>query len=185
MAIGERIRFFRMLRGMTQKHLGRLMGFPERSADVRMAQYETGARTPKEDLTNELAGALEVSPCALAVPDIDSTEGIAHTLFALEDTYGLTIVRENGLPCLRPNVSCDALQGEKLSKAHALLDILIAWEEMAAYYRNGQITREEYDQWRYCFPKYATMDEVTKRKARIKAQEERRGIFPKPDAGNV
>ena len=47
MAIGERIHFFRLLRGMTQKYLGRALGFPEKSADVRLAQYETGSRTPK------------------------------------------------------------------------------------------------------------------------------------------
>ena len=58
MAIGERIRFFRNLRGMTQKYLGVLMGFPEKSADIRMAQYESGSRTPKDDLTNSLAQAL-------------------------------------------------------------------------------------------------------------------------------
>ena len=51
MAIGERIHFFRTLRGMTQKYLGMAVGFPERSADVRLAQYETGTRTPKADLT--------------------------------------------------------------------------------------------------------------------------------------
>ena len=47
MAIGERIHFFRLLRGMTQKYLGMALGFPEKSADVRLAQYETGSRTPK------------------------------------------------------------------------------------------------------------------------------------------
>ena len=50
MAIGERIRFFRNMKGITQKYLGMVVGFPERSADVRMAQYETGSRTPKADL---------------------------------------------------------------------------------------------------------------------------------------
>ena len=52
MAIGERIHFFRLLRGMTQKYLGMTLGFPEKSADVRLAQYETGSRTPKADLTS-------------------------------------------------------------------------------------------------------------------------------------
>ena len=47
MAIGERIRFFRNMKGITQKYLGMVVGFPERSADVRMAQYETGSRTPQ------------------------------------------------------------------------------------------------------------------------------------------
>ena len=66
MAIGERIHFFRLLRGMTQKYLGMALGFPEKSADVRLAQYETGSRTPKVDLTAalaEVAGCL--APCTL------------------------------------------------------------------------------------------------------------------------
>ena len=46
MAIGERIHFFRLMREMTQKYLGIAVGFPKRSADVRLAQYETGTRKP-------------------------------------------------------------------------------------------------------------------------------------------
>ena len=98
MAIGERIRFFRNLRGMTQKYLGQVVGFPEKTADIRMAQYESGSRTPKAELTESLAGALGVSPLALSVPDIDSYLGLMHTLFTLEDRYGLTVdTGENGV----------------------------------------------------------------------------------------
>ena len=61
MAIGERIRFFRNLRGMTQKYLGQLVGFSAATADIRMAQYEAGKRTPKADLIEKLAYYLEVS----------------------------------------------------------------------------------------------------------------------------
>ena len=64
MAIGERIHFFRTLRGMTQKYLGMALGFPEKSADVRLAQYENGSRTPKADLTAALAQIIGgLSPC--------------------------------------------------------------------------------------------------------------------------
>ena len=59
MAISERIHFFRLMRGMTQKYLGTAIGFPEKSADVRLAQYETGTRKPKADLTNALAQVLD------------------------------------------------------------------------------------------------------------------------------
>ena len=69
MAIGERIHFFRTLRGMTQKYLGMAVGFPERSADVRLAQYETGTRTPKADLTAALAQTLDVSPQEMCIRD--------------------------------------------------------------------------------------------------------------------
>lgn len=103
MAIGERIHFFRLLRGMTQKYLGTAVGFPERSADVRLAQYESGSRKPKADLTNALAQVLDVSPQALDVPDIDSYIGLMHTLFTLEDVYGLTVSESDGEVCLKVN----------------------------------------------------------------------------------
>ena len=48
MAIGERIHHFRLLRGFTQKYLGQQLGFSDSQADVRIAQYEKGARSPKE-----------------------------------------------------------------------------------------------------------------------------------------
>ncbi|MCM1363712.1 MAG: helix-turn-helix domain-containing protein [Faecalibacterium sp.] len=149
MAIGERIHFFRTLRGMTQKYLGIAVGFPEKSADVRLAQYETGTRTPKADLTAALANILDVSPQALAVPDIDSYIGLAHTLFTIEDLYGITVDKTNGEICLR---ICDY----KGPTTEELLDILTAWQEQAEKYKNGEISKEEYDKWRYNYPKFDT-----------------------------
>jgi len=52
---------------MTQKNLGTAVGFDEKTADVRMAQYESGMRMPKKKLVATLAGVLEVSPLALAL----------------------------------------------------------------------------------------------------------------------
>ena len=59
MAIGERIRFFRNLQGITQKQLGIFVGFSESTADVRMAQYESGSRGPKADLIKKLANIFD------------------------------------------------------------------------------------------------------------------------------
>lgn len=147
MAIGERIRFFRNLRGMTQKYLGQVVGFPEKTADIRMAQYESGSRTPKAELTESLAGALGVSPLALSVPDIDSYLGLMHTLFTLEDRYGLTVdTGENGV-----SLRVDPRKGKDAAE---LSEMLTAWAEQAEKYRNGEINREDYDKWRYNYPKY-------------------------------
>ena len=44
------------------------VGFPEKTADIRMAQYESGSRTPKADLTNSLAEVFGVSTSALPYP---------------------------------------------------------------------------------------------------------------------
>ena len=148
MAIGERIRFFRNMKGITQKYLGMVVGFPERSADVRMAQYETGSRTPKADLTRTLAGFFEVSTDALTVPDIDSDIGLMHTLFALEDIRGLTYL--------------------------SMLEMFSRWANEAKKLEAGEITREEYDHWRYTYPAVEaqrTRDELDALRAKRKAAE--------------
>ena len=161
MAIGERIHIFRILRGMTQKYLGTIVGFPERSADVRLAQYETGTRKPKAELTTALAQALDVSPHALDVPDIDSYIGLMHTLFTLEDLYGLTISEsEDGEICLKVDTS-------KGKDAHELRKLLYAWKEQADKLSSGKISKDEYDNWRYHYPQFDT----TQRWAKVPSQE--------------
>ena len=147
MAIGERIHFFRLLRGMTQKYLGTAVGFPEKSADVRLAQYEMGTRSPKAEITAVLAQALDVSPQALTVPDIDSYIGLMHTLFTLEDNYGLTVSDVDGEVCLKVGT-------DKGKDAAELLQMLTAWKAQADKLRSGEISREYYDNWRYHYPKY-------------------------------
>ncbi len=149
MAIGERIRFIRNLRGMTQKWLGLAVGFPERAADVRMAQYEAGTRKPKENLVNDLARVLEVSPSALDVPNIESYVGLMHTLFALEDLYGLNIGNIDGEVCLR-------LSKSNSTTFSSMFEMFSAWEKESTKLRKGEITQEEYDQWRYNYPKFDT-----------------------------
>lgn len=160
MAIGERIHFLRVLRGMTQKYLGMAVGFPEKTADVRMAQYETGTRTPKADLTAALAHTLDVSPQALDVPDIDSDIGLMHTLFALEDLRGLKISEVDGEVCLR----LDKRAGRTYDD---MVKMLTAWRQQAVKLEAGEITKEEYDQWRYRYPEFDT----TQRWAKVPSQE--------------
>ena len=155
MAIGERIRFFRNKKGITQKYLGQVVGFPERSADVRMAQYETGSRTPKADLTRTLADFFEVSTDALTVPDIDSDIGLMHTLFALEDIRGVTIGEIDGEICLR----LDKSRGKTYVD---MLEMLSAWVEQAKKLETGEITKEDYDRWRYNYPKHDTVQRCAK-----------------------
>ena len=151
MAIGERIRFFRNLRGLTQKYLGTVVGFPEKTADIRMAQYESGSRTPKSDLTNSLAEVFGVSTSALTVPDIDSYNGLMHTLFALEDLYGLKITELDGEVCLHLDKGMGA-------NYITMFDMFTAWNTQAKELKNGEITKEEYDHWRYNYPKFNVLN---------------------------
>ena len=80
---------------------------------------------------------------------IDSLLGVAHTLFALEDIYGLAIAKEDGSYCLEPNIF-------KSPRAGEIQTFMKAWYEMEAKRKAGEITQEEYDRWRYHYPKYDT-----------------------------
>ncbi len=143
MAIGERIRFFRVMKGMTQKYLGTRVGLAERTADIRIAQYEAGIRRPKEEMLNRIAEVLDVSPNALKVENIYTAASLMHTFFALEDIYDLRIDMIDGTICL-----CFDELNHRTPTGNILL-----WYEKALELDRGEITKEEYDYWRYTFPR--------------------------------
>ena len=150
MAFGKRIKFFRNRKGMKQKELGELLGFLGKTSDVRVAQYETEARTPKADLVKEMAQIFDVSTRAINVPNIDSYLGLMHTLFALEDMYGIKIGEIDGELCLR-------LDREHKEYQH-LFEPFHAWQQMAAKLEAGEISQEKYDNWRYNYPELDTFE---------------------------
>lgn len=148
MAIGKRIRFFRTLKNLTQKELGLKLRYPERAADVRVAQYESETRVPKEDTIERLSYIFDVSPNALKVPDIDSDIGFMHTLFALEDTRYLHITQtESGQYCIALDRYVENRDAFNMNRLFEL------WHNEYQKFLNGEITKEEYDHWRYTYPR--------------------------------
>ena len=91
MNTGMRIRRFRISCGLTQKALGVAVGFPQENADIRIAQYESGTRTPKHELLCRMAQALDITPSALAVPRIKNSDELRCLLIALEDECGIKL----------------------------------------------------------------------------------------------
>jgi len=103
----------------------------------------------KHDLTSALATALEVSPQALDIPEIDTDNGLMHTLFALEDLRGLQIAEIDGELYLR-------LDKSKGMTYVGMLQMFTVWQEQSAKLEAGEISKEEYDQWRYKYPELNT-----------------------------
>ncbi|MCR5024311.1 MAG: helix-turn-helix domain-containing protein [Lachnospiraceae bacterium] len=149
MAIGERINYFRRRCNLTMSALGQLLGFDAKGADVRIAQYENNSRKPKAELTQSMADVFGVVPEALTVPEIDTYKGLLHTLFALEDIYGLTVDRIDDVTCLH-------LDKFVTQPGTNLWQYLDDWYAMKEKYIHGRITKEEYDHWRYNFPNDGT-----------------------------
>ena len=84
----------------------------------------------------------------------------AHTLFALEDMYGLKVKNVDGQPhlCLDRSIS---------APSSSVDEMLRAWMEQADKLENGEISKDEYDEWRY---KYPELDTYQKR-AKVPSQE--------------
>ena len=100
-------------------------------------------------LTKALAEVLDVSPLALSVPDIDSYVGLMHTLFTLEDLYGLRISNDAGDTTLR----VDPRAGKDADGLH---EMLCAWAEQAEKLKSGEIAQDAYDAWRDHYPQQDT-----------------------------
>ena len=99
MAVGDRIKRARNLRGMTQKELGIAIGFDEKSADIRIAQYESNTRTPKEELLRKIAEVLDVNYRSLYEPTLYAAEDVMYTLFELDEHYpGTRLLRSQTPP---------------------------------------------------------------------------------------
>ncbi|MBR2948856.1 MAG: transcriptional regulator [Lachnospiraceae bacterium] len=127
------------------RQLGEKLGFLGKTSDVRMAQYETETRIPKDDLIKAMAYIFQIDPRALTVPEIDTYVGLMHTLFALEDMYGLKIGRIDDELCLR-------LDKKINPPSSTMFDLFFSWQEQAAKLERGEISQEEYDDWRYKYP---------------------------------
>ena len=72
-----------------------------------------------------------------------------HTMFALEDLYGLRIGTVEGEPFL-------FVDKKGNTRAEEFYDMLRAWSLEAAKLESGEISREEYDRWRYRYPEFDT-----------------------------
>lgn len=84
MKLGEKICFIREFRKMTQKELGLALGFTE-NPQVRIAQYESGFRTPKREMLEKLAKVLDVHIYALD-PDLNGMFYIMMELLLWQET---------------------------------------------------------------------------------------------------
>lgn len=78
---GDKLRYLRQKNNLTQKQLGMAVGFSENTADVRIAQYESNARKPREELLRKLVQVLGVQKEILTVPVLSEPKEYAAAFF--------------------------------------------------------------------------------------------------------
>lgn len=152
MAVGDRIKRARNFRKMTMKELGMAVGFDEKSADVRIAQYENNSRTPKEELLRKIAKALDVNYRSLYEPTLYAAEDIMYTLFELDEHY----------PSMRVLDVTDETDADFAEKRVAvcfrnklLEGFLREWQLRRRQLADGEISKEEYTEWKLNWPETA------------------------------
>ena len=68
-----------------------------------------------------------------------------HTFFALKDEYGFKISTDkNGLPCITLD--------EEHQAYDQIVPMLFAWLTQYSKFKQGELSRDEYDNWRYNYP---------------------------------
>jgi len=149
MAVGDRIKRVRNFRGMTQKELGLALGFAENTADVRIAQYESGTRRPKEDTLWKISEVLDVNYRSLYEPRDYHAEDIMYTLFEMDERYSCMTVYDVEDTSDR----FDIRKHKAVSFNVHLLDMFMAeWQQRKLELADGKITREEYTEWKLNWP---------------------------------
>ena len=122
MTVGQRMKKARLFRGMTQKQLGIMAGLGA-NGDIRIAQYESGVRTPKEQMLIKIADVLCVQPAVFSSRVCASKNDFIQALFWIEELKG----------------------GDEI------YDCIKVWEKMKSKYEAGEISKEEYFQWKLTY----------------------------------
>ena len=87
-SFGQRLKFVRRFPRLTQKELGILRGYSEKTADVRIAQYEKNARTPNAETIAKLVEVLNVSPAVFSQTICASRDDLLQSIYWLFLTKG-------------------------------------------------------------------------------------------------
>lgn len=136
MISGEKLKKLRLLRELTQKELAIKSGL----TDSAIRNYELGYRSPNKDQLIKIAEALACDVSAL----------IDHTPISNFEFMQILLDYEEDLK-IRPLVE-DSTIG-LLSHDMTFNDFLIEWDEMRKKHYNGEITDEEFEDWKLSYPK--------------------------------
>ena len=87
MTVGEKIKTFRNIRGISQNMLGQLAGID----GTTIRKYELGSRNPKPDQLLKIANALGVSINVFTDFDIETASDVLTLLFKMDDQIDMEI----------------------------------------------------------------------------------------------
>ena len=134
MSVGENIRRYRKLRGVTQAQLAEAVGLTEGA----VRHYESGIRAVRPELLESIAAALGVSVNALKDYGVETAGDLMSLLVRLEDSFGIVPAADGLGLSLNPK----APHAPKAAMA------IEQWAEKRAQLENGEIDANEYENWK-------------------------------------
>ncbi|MBQ6638648.1 MAG: helix-turn-helix transcriptional regulator [Lachnospiraceae bacterium] len=149
MTVGEKIKYYRNLNGLTQKELGKKALGPIGDSALRIYKYENNVMAPKANYRESIAEALNVDKEALSDIDVQSDADIMHILFLLEEIRGLRVHKENG------KIFLDFDEPDENNNNEQLLTYLNIWESAASKETDSSEKKREYELWKGRFAKNA------------------------------
>lgn len=158
MTIGERIKQIRTFRGITQKELGLKIGYDEKSADVRIAQYESNYRVPKKDTLLQIAEVLDINYVTISANDSGSAEDIMETLLWLEEQNTAVLNLFEFIPATKTGGTFDKNEYGTKSLIGITIEYDLVNEFLREWFirkrelRNNEISRDEYFEWKINWP---------------------------------
>lgn len=149
--LGQKIRFYRQIAGMTQKELGSACGVNEST----IRNYELGNRYPDSDTIFEISNALEISPYVLATPDPISAASSLQYLFSMEKTLDLTPTTIDGKVYLEVSSDID-VNDATVAPLSNLKRMFSHWATMYENFINEEIDEETYLLWQAKYLSFGT-----------------------------
>lgn len=138
MNLGERIRYVRRLKNMTQLELAEKCGLgDDDNARTRISQYENGSRTPKEEMLEKISEALGVTSLYLSTKERTFAYDLCTLLFDLDGNGdGVDIIKteDDYLLDIHFTFIFEKMYEDWLQKKKELAE--------------GKITKEEYIMWK-------------------------------------
>jgi transcriptional regulator with XRE-family HTH domain len=149
--LGQRLRYFRQIAGLTQKELAEKCELSE--STVR--NYELGNRFPDYDTIHILSAVLEVDSLVLSrTYNASMPHAVLKYLFDLEKYYLMVPVEIDG----RMYLKFDTKKAEDLleSPSSMMEQLLRVWAKFHQMFEAGEIDEETYLLWQMKYPTYAT-----------------------------
>ena len=138
MDIGERIRFVRKLKGMTQMELAEKVGLGnDDNARTRISQYENGIRTPKEETLEKISEALGVTSLYLSTKDRTYAYDVCMFLFEIDNLSNIKIKKED-----------EETYWLDINYTYYFKEMYDEWMKKKSELEQGLITKEEYIMWK-------------------------------------